>query len=315
MTSRYQMESDLSVDCLVDARNVVGEGPLWHPDHNSIYWTDINGFKIFRCRLDGSEVTEWKFLHPVTSLSLTTDPGLLLVAVGGHVILWAPETDKRSVFAQPERAWPSNRLNDGAADPNGNYWVGSMFNNVSSDGGDLEITTRSGSLYRVDPYGEVTQWDTGFGIPNTFVWSPDRRFFYCACSMENVIYQYDFDSLESSIQGRRPFCVGAERGVPDGSAIDSEGFLWNCRFFGGCLLRISPTGKVDRVLDIPVKNPTHCAFGGPDLKTLFVTSASLHAPANERFSGGLFKMQVDVQGTQTWRFRLPNSSKELLPVR
>ena len=292
------------ITCLVDARNRIGESPLWHPEHDGIYWTDVNGFTIQRYALTDGAVNTWRFDEPVCALSLTTDPEWLLVALGSKVILWEPATDRRQDFARPEANTPYNRLNDGATDPNGVFWVGSMRNNVAPDGGNLEVSGNTGSLYRVAPDGGVEVFDTGFGITNTLAWSPDLRTFYCGCSVGNVIYAYDFDAAASTIGNRRRFVAGVEPGAPDGSAMDEEGYLWNCRFFGGCILRFSPAGDIDRVIEMPVSNLTNCAFGGADLRTLYVTSASMHAPADERLAGGLFAIPVDVRGLEINRFRL-----------
>jgi sugar lactone lactonase YvrE len=136
------------------------------------------------------------------------------------------------------------------------------------------------------------------------VWSPDQKTFYCGCSVDNVIYAYDYNPADTSIKNRRPFIAEVERGSPDGSAMDAEGYLWNCRFFGGCIMRFSPTGELDTVIEMPVSNITNCAFGGPDLRTLYVTTAALHAPPGEELAGALFSIQTDVQGLETGRFRL-----------
>jgi sugar lactone lactonase YvrE len=293
----------MDVRCVVESRNVLGESPLWHPEDASVYWTDINGFRIHRYEVHGGALSAWQFDQPVCSLSLTTDPERLLVAVGPSVILWTPARDERVEFARIEPDWPNNRLNDGATDPNGFYWVGSMRNNIAPDGSPIDVTGETGSLYRVAPTGEVTVWDSGFGITNTLVWSPDRKTFYCACSVRNIIYAYDYDVAASSLRNRRPFVSNATRGVPDGSAIDAEGYIWNCRFFGGCILRFSPSGELDRTIEMPATNITHCAFGGPDLRTLYVTSASIAAPDGERLAGALFAIPMDVAGLPANRFR------------
>lgn len=294
----------MNITCVVDAHNLIGECPLWHPEHNSIYWTDINGFKIQRYALEDGALSEWKFDEPVCSLSLTTDPERLLVALGSQLILWNPATDQRQEFANPEPNVPYNRLNDGATDPRGVYWVGSMRNNIAPDGSHLEVSGSTGSLYRVLPDGQADVCDTGFGITNTLVWSPDHRTFYCGCSVGNVIYAYDYNEADSTIGNRRVLVQGVERGSPDGSAMDTQGYLWNCRFFGSCILRFSPAGEVDRVIEMPVSNITNCAFGGKDMRTLYVTTAALHAPAGEALAGGLFAIPLDVQGLEAWRFRL-----------
>jgi len=289
---------------VADAKNIVGESPLWHPEERSLYWTDINGFRIQRYDLESGKTKCWRFGEPVCALSLTTDADCLLVALGSKLILWHVSKDERSEFAYPEPNWPYNRLNDGATDPNGVFWVGSMRNNVAPDGQDVQVSGNSGSLYRVTPDAEVSVWDSGFGITNTVAWSPDRQTFYCGCSVSNIIYAYDYNSRDSSISNRRPFVTGAKPGLPDGSAMDEQGYLWNCRFYGGCILRFSPAGKLDRIVRMPVSNITNCAFGGPSLEKLFVTTASLSRKANENHAGGLFEINLGVRGLPTERFRL-----------
>jgi sugar lactone lactonase YvrE len=294
----------MKITCIAESRNLIGECPLWHPEQKSVYWTDINGFTIQRIAVDGGALRVWKFDEPVCALSLTTDSERILVALGSRLIIWNPVTDERVDFVSPEPNVPFNRLNDGATDPQGVYWVGSMRNNVAPDGGHLEVSGATGSLYRIMPDGQVKVWDEGFGITNTLVWSPDHKTFYCGCSVSNVIYAYDYNAADSSIQNRRTFVADVERGSPDGSAMDAEGYLWNCRFFGGCLMRFSPTGELDKVIEMPVSNITNCAFGGEDLRTLYVTTASLHAPQGEILAGGLFAIELDAQGMEAGRFRL-----------
>jgi sugar lactone lactonase YvrE len=299
----------IDVECIVEAGNLVGECPLWHPQENSVYWTDINGFTIRRHSLDKRTTKTWHFQDVVCALSLTTDPGWMLVALGARLILWSPATDERIDYCHPEPDWPANRLNDGATDGNGNFWIGSMRNNVAPDGTHGEVSGEHGSLYRVSPGRKVSVWDTGFGITNTVVWSPDGATFYCGCSVRNIIYAYDYDSLTSSIQNRRMLVSGQKRGVPDGSAMDANGYLWNCRYSGGCILRFSPAGELDGMIEMPVSNVTNCCFGGSDLQTLFITTASLHAPKGETLAGGLFSVRLGVAGTPPGKFRLSESAE------
>ena len=237
----------MNIECLVEGRDICGESPLWHPEQECVYWTDINGFKINRYSPYRRELKSWLFDAPVSTLSLTTASEWLLVAVGPRLILWSPPEDKRVPLAQPERDWPHNRLNDGATDPSGVFWVGSMRNNVGSDGSDLKVEGLTGSLYRVNADGEVSAADSGFGITNTLVWSPDHSTFYCGCSLRNVLYAYDYDAANSLVSNRRVYVENLAPGVPDGSAMDEEGCLWNCRYSGACILRISPAGRVLRI--------------------------------------------------------------------
>jgi sugar lactone lactonase YvrE len=310
-TMSAREDRGLDIRCVVDAGNACGEGPLWHPAHEAIYWTDINGFSIHRYRPGDGQVRVWRFGEPVCALSLTTDPDRLLVALGSQVILWDTGTDVCTLLARPEPDTPRHRLNDGATDPTGAFWVGSMPNNVAPDGSPSAIAGYTGSLFRITPDGEVTTWDHGFGITNTVAWSPDQRTFYCGCSVSNVIYVYDFDVSTRSIANRRPLLAGLARGLPDGSAVDTEGYLWNCRFFGHCIVRVSPTGEMDRVIEMPVSNVTNCAFGGHDLRTLYVTSAALEAPTGESLGGGLFSLRTPVSGLPTTPFRIATASSSL----
>ena len=115
---------------------------------------------------------------------------------------------------------------------------------------------------------------------------------------------YEFDPATGAISNERPFFQGFERGLPDGSTMDAEGYLWNCRFFGGCVVRVAPSGKVDRIIEMPVKNITTCMFGGPDRTTLYVTTAKLESPPGDRLAGGLFAIPTEVAGQPENRFRV-----------
>jgi sugar lactone lactonase YvrE len=161
-----------------------------------------------------------------------------------------------------------------------------------------------GILFRIDPNGDVSEWKTGIGISNTLAWSPDHTRFYFADTLANKIWVYDYDTATGAISGERILLEGFERGLPDGSAMDSQGYLWNCRFSGKCIVRIGPDGNVDRVIEMPVTNITNCTFGGDDYSTLFVTTASSGAPAGERLGGGLFALRTDIPGQAENRFHM-----------
>lgn len=291
--------------CVAPTGNRCGEGAIWHEGHASVYWTDINRFLIHRFTPSTSNVRSWFFDEPVTALSLTNRDGVLAVALGSRVILWEPENDLRHdpVFVLQE--WPHVRLNDGRADPRGSFWVGSMRNNVKPDGSLGDAGGQDGMLYRIDPDGRSSIHRRNIGISNTLAWSPDRRRFYSGDTLANVIWAYDYDPQTGDIANERPFLKDFSRGLPDGSSVDSEGFLWNCRFFGGCIVRVAPDGKIDRVVEMPVRNVTTCTFGGPDLRTLYITTASNDAAASDRLAGGLFALTTDVAGQPENRYSLP----------
>ncbi len=293
-----------AVECLVPAGDKCGEGAVWSADENSVYWTDINRFLIHRFDLASASLQSWFFDEPVVAVSLTSVPGRMLVALASKLINWWPATDKRADFGFALPGYPKVRFNDGRSDPVGNFWVGSMKNNVLADGELGEAGPGEGVLYRVDPKGVVTEWRQGLGISNTLCWSPDARSFYFADTLENEIRVYDYDRASGDISNERPFLTGFDRGFPDGSAVDSAGYLWNCRFYGSCIVRLAPDGSVDRVVEMPVQNITTCTFGGPNLKTLFITTASIVSPPGNRLAGSLFALEVEVPGMAENKFRI-----------
>ena len=280
-----------------------GEAATWSAAENAVYWCDINRFLVHRLTVADGAVKTWMFDEPVVALALTTDPATMLVATGARLLLWEPATDARRPQGFALDGWPRLRLNDGRPDPAGRLFIGSMRNNVGPEGEVLPAGGTDGILFRVDG-GGVSTWRDGIGISNTLCWSPDRRTFYFADTLANVIWAHDYDEASGAIGAPRVFLEGFARGLPDGSAMDSEGYLWNCRFGGGCVVRIAPDGTVDRVIDLPVTNVTTCTFGGPELKTVYVTTANAGAPESERLAGSLFAIESSVAGLPEHRFAL-----------
>lgn len=288
------------IRCVFPAGDICGEGAVWHAEHQAVYWTDINRFLIHRLVLRDESTRTWIFNEPVTALNLTTDPDRLLVAFASSVGLWSPSSHPHVERIFHLSTAPRMRLNDARVDPRGSLWAGTMRNNVGPDGEDIAVPFSDGTLYRIDPDGTVSEWKHGVGISNTVAWSPDGGVFYFGDSIANIIYRYRFDRATGEISGEAPLLAGYELGLPDGSAVDAEGFIWNTRPGGGCLVRVSPQGRVDRIVRLPVAKPTTCIFGRPDLKTLYITSAR----SSEQFSGSLFAVQTEVGGLPASRFSL-----------
>jgi sugar lactone lactonase YvrE len=295
---------NLNPICVAPTGDRCGEGVIWDEAHAAVYWTDINRFLIRRFTPGDNCVRSWMFDEPVTALSLTTNDAVIVVALASRIILWEPETDFRHDPNFILDGWPQVRLNDGRADPRGSFWVGTMRNNVHPDGSLGEAGGQDGILYRIDPDGRTTIHRRNIGISNTLAWSPDRLRFYTGDTLANVIWAFHFDLQTGDISNERSFLKDFSRGLPDGSTVDSEGFLWNCRFFGACIVRVAPDGKIDRVIEMPVRNVTTCTFGGHDLRTLYVTSASNEAASGDRLAGGLFAIETDVAGQPENRFAL-----------
>ena len=182
-----------------------------------------------------------------------------------------------------------------------------MMNNIGPDDAPIAITRDAGRLYRVDAGGDVTLLsEDRLGITNTMTWTADGRFI-TADTMKNQLYSYRLDRAASHLDDRRLLFGGFARGLPDGSCMDADGYLWNCRVVGGsCVVRIAPGGALDRLVELPCSWPTSCAFGGENLDTLFVTSArftmgAAHLQANPR-EGGLFATRPGERGVRTNRF-------------
>lgn len=289
--------------CVAPTGDKCGEAATWSPDEQALYWCDVNRFLIHR--MDAEErVSSWFFDEPVAALSLTEEPGLWVVALASRIILWRPADDSRRDHGFHLPDWPTARLNDGRAAPNGDLWIGSMSNNVGPDGEPGDAAFGHGVLHRIQPGGVVTEEKRELGISNTVCWSPDRTTFYFGDTQQNTIWAYDYDAASGEISRERPFFAGFERGVPDGSSIDAAGRLWNCRFDGGCVVCVTPDGRIDQVLEIPARNVTTCAFGGADLKTLYITTAAMMTTEADRLAGSLFAYAADVAGLESFKARL-----------
>lgn len=288
--------------CIAPTGDRCGEGPVWHSGEQAIYWTDINRFLIHRFDPRDRAVKSWFFDEPVTALALTDRDDTLAVALGSRLLLWSPASDERTEHGFHLEGWPAVRFNDGRADPRGSLWLGSMRNNVNSDGSSVEAGGTDGILVCIDPNRSVKEWRRNIGISNTVAWSPDHARFYFADTLDNRIWLYSYDKKTGVIDNERTFFHGFTRGLPDGSAVDSEGYLWNCRYSGKCVVRVAPDGRIDRIIEMPVTNITSCTFGGRDLRTLYITTAGNGAPPDERLAGGLFSLRTTTPGQPENRF-------------
>ncbi len=260
-----------------------GEGAVWSAAERAVWWTDINRFLVHRFDEDTGAVRSWLFDEPAVGLSLTAEPGRMLVCLASKLIWWWPATDRRQDHGFRLEGFPRVRLNDGRTDPLGNFWVGSMKNNVLPDGELGDPGPGEGKLFRIAPDGTVTVWAENLGISNTLCWSHDRRTFYFGDTLDNVLWAFDYDA--GQITNRRDHFRGFDRGL-----------LWNCRFGGGCIARVGPDGALKGTIDIGVPNVTTCVFGGHDLKTLYITTASIVTPPGNRLAGSLFRTRVDIPG-------------------
>lgn len=295
------MGTEMNWECVAPIGSGCGEGALWTEAGQALYWTDVTRFLLHRLTPHDGCVKSWLFDESVVALSLTDRPGCLLVALGSHLILWTPANDERLDYGVALHGWPTVRFNEGRTGPDGYFWVGSMRNNVNLDGSLREAGGTDGVLIRVGSGAQTSEQDVGFGIANTLCWTPERSRMIFGDTLANSLYVADY--RDGSIFNKRSFFAGFGRGLPDGSAIDAEGFVWNCRFGGNCIVRISPDGELERVIEAPTRNPTTCTFGGPDYRTLYVTSASISTAPGDRLAGSVFAVQTEISGLPSFAFR------------
>jgi sugar lactone lactonase YvrE len=287
--------AELRVDC----RNALGEMPVWSAQSGTLYWIDVvKPGRIFHWRTATSHVDFWDFGDLVTGLDLVSGGGLLVRGTT-EVFRFDPSTGQRTpVFSLPASA-TNMRFNDGHCDRTGRLWVGTMENNITEEGGAVGITQYVGQIFKISE-AAATAVDAQLGCPNAICWSPDGGTFYVADSCDGWIYAYSFDCGQGTISGRRPFCHLTGLGIPDGAAVDRDGYIWNARWGAGVVARISPDGRLDRLVRIPTSQPTACCFGDHDLCTLYVTSARFAMPIDtlraEPYAGGIFAVPVEVPG-------------------
>ena len=278
-------------------RNILGEVPMWDAETGALWWVDIEGCLLQRLSTHGGEVTSWTLPERIGSYALRRNGGIVCAFASGFAF-HDLDTGQTDWIARPEADTPRNRFNDGKVDRQGRFWAGTM---------DDRLSERTGALYRLDPDLRVHRMETGIGISNALCWSPDDSRFYFADTMQQEIWCYDYTAATGAISGRRLFAHTRDQpGQPDGATVDAEGFLWNAEWDGWRLVRYAPDGTIDRIVELPVQKPTSCIFGGPDLKTLFVTTAIWdlkgEALAAQPLAGSLLSLETDVPGLPETRF-------------
>ena len=277
--------------CALDIRASLGECPVWSTAEQALYWADINAPSLnrFDPATGGNRVMPMP--SSIGSFALRKRGGFIVALRDG---LWLARPDgtleRRMVEAPYDPA--HHRFNDGRCDPQGRFFAGTM--NEKRD-------APSAALYRVDTDFAITEIFANLTISNGLAWSPDGRTMYHADTPALTINAFDFDAASGMPSKRRVFArFEAETDRPDGAAVDSEGCYWIAFYRGGRVVRLSPAGKMLASFPLPAKCPTMCAFGGADLKTLYVTSARQQRDAEELArlpqSGGIFAMRVDVPG-------------------
>jgi sugar lactone lactonase YvrE len=281
-------------------RNELGEGPIWDAETQMLYWVDIYGQAFYRFAPATGSLRKTAVGVMVGVLAPRAAGGLVLATERGFA-LWDESSAALTPLAAPADEHPETRFNDGAVDPAGRFWAGTML----EDSGDWNPAP--GNLYRLDPDHTLHRVDSGFAVSNGIGWSLDWKTMYFTDSPRQVIYAYDYDLLTGAIENRRPFIqTPGEASVPDGLTVDSEGCIWSARWGGWRIIRYDPQGKKEREIALPVQYPTSCAFGGAALDELYITSAATRLNAQQRqeqpLAGDVFRLRPGVKGLETPRY-------------
>lgn len=277
---------------LLDCHCALGEGPIWHVGRQQLFFFDINEQTLFAVDARGKIADQWLFDEIVAAAAIVDDDTLVLasesglkgfqISTGGLAPLVAIEADNGVT-----------RTNDSRVHPSGAFWIGTMTKS--------EQEAAVGSVYHYRA-GTLTTIKSGIKIPNATCFSPDGRIAYWADTPTKKIMQCPADPDTGLPTGAWTLFadVSDGRGYPDGAVIDSEGYLWNAKWGGSCVVRHAPDGSIDRVVEVPVSQVTCPAFGGADLKTLFITTAAKNLSAEqlaaEPHAGSLFAIDLDIAG-------------------
>jgi sugar lactone lactonase YvrE len=283
---------------LLDAapRAQVGESPVWDDATGRLWWVDIRAPALHRTDPATGATETWPLAEPVGSLGLCRS-GAVLLALKSGIHRFDPRDGTLDLLAAPERDRPMNRLNDGKVSPEGRFLVGSMD--------DRPEKAATGALWRLDPGArDCVLLTEGLIVSNGLAWSADGRMLWHSDSRASVIWTWRYDPATGAITDRREVArPDAATGRPDGAAVDAEGGYWSAGVSAGRLNRWLADGTLERVIDLPVRAPTMPCFGGPDGRTLYVTSLRPAASPPGSLDGCLLALDPGVAGAAVGRFR------------
>jgi sugar lactone lactonase YvrE len=294
------------VDCAVHGADRLGETPLWCERERRLWWLDIE-----RPRLQWLDPTRGAhdsvaFDTPFLGSHALGHDGAQLLGLGLELHRRDTFTGALSLVARIDEHDLDNRLNDGRVDARGRFWVGTMDN---------DLHRPNGALYRVDPDGSVQRLFDGVIVSNGITFAPDGKTLYFTDTRRFITWRFDLDLDDGTLTNRRVFADhSAARERPDGACVDADGCVWTAFFAGRRVVRQRPDGTPDIVVPMPVTNPTCVCFGGDDLRTLYVTSATKFLDTRQRaaepLAGSLFAVHGLGQGLPEHRFRFPPRSME-----
>lgn len=287
------------IRCILDAKAQLGESPVWSAEEQALYWVDILSPALHRLDVRRGACRSWKMPAAIGSFGLREKGGAVLSLRNGfHRFDF--DSGRLEFIIDPEAHMQGTRFNDGKVSPDGRFWAGTM---------DDEMLNRPlGSLYRLDADGACHKMVGGLIVSNGLAWSPDGKTMFHSDSKGQVVFAYDYDADAGSIANQRVIARPSEEiGRPDGAATDMEGYYWSAGISAGVLNRWSADGRLDQQIALPCAAPTMPCFGGPDMKTIYVTSLrhNLSADKLKAFpqSGGVFAVEVDVPGVPIAKFK------------
>lgn len=287
------------IETVVAERFAVGESPVWDGDNGRLFWTDIPAGTVHALEIAGGARAHWSFGEPVGALGLCRS-GRLVVALTEDVVLFDMATGARERLARIGHAKPGMRLNDGKVGPDGAFWVGSM----DATG----MGAPAARLYRIGPDGDVRIIADGLSTSNGLAWNTEGTLMYHSDSRgEMWIDVWDFDTAAGTAQNRRHLVVESELlGRADGGACDMAGTYWSAGPSASRLNRFSADGELIEFIDLPVLRPTMPCFGGPDMKTVYVTSLSSGVEPNllaeHPLCGAIVSFRAPIAGVPVVRF-------------
>jgi L-arabinonolactonase len=284
----------VEIACVVDASAVLGEGTIWDPSAQVLWWIDIWGRLIHRYDPKTGADDTWTSPEFLGCIGLRARGGLVVTMVSGF-FFFDPATGRFDPIIDPEAHMPDTRFNDGKTDRQGRFWSGSMF---EVPGRKVEFIA---GLYRLDKDLTAHKIIGKIGCCNGLAWSPDSKTMYFSDSHTTIVRAYDFDPATGDVENERVFVdVASTGGIVDGATVDAEGCYWATLPVTSKVCRYDPKGKLMQTVVMPTDLPTCCEFGGQDLDILYVTTAVLNRPRehfkHQRNPGGLFAVHVGVKG-------------------
>ena len=283
---------------IFDIRADHGEGPVWDPAGQKLYWVDIMVGKFYIGDPSIGFCEEHEIGQALGVLALREQGGLVMGVRDGFGFYDLDKKEFSLLEGGPEQHNPDVRFNDGAVDPAGRFFAGTM---------EWEGRTPTGALYRLDPDHNHQKLEEDIYITNGMDWSPDRKTYYMTDTLRNVIYAYDYEMETGSISNRRDHIVFAKDELPDGMTVDSEGGFWVALWGGSRLVRYDPSGVKMSEIGLPVLHPTSCCFGGPDLRTLYITTSQHPLTEQEKrdypLAGRTLVLETDVVGQNGPKFK------------